>query len=703
MAMSLSVLGPQLVAHILSFNDSSFLSRILWMTGNLTLQHVLECGITYIELRNPREPVPLKLPKYLTHMRSLRHLIIDRAHSFKMHRIHDRRRTLEVVSGLPKALESIAFRFLGSSDIFFPEDSSSTAFVSIKASFPTLRCLILDSAPVWTPAMVSELPLSLTDLYIRLPPQTWERVRELMSLLPASLARLAIRCESFEQLTPARLFPLLPSTLLHFRLEFGDPAEEDEFLGRFSMFNVASLALLPRSLASIIYRHGTLGELAMGHNILDIDHQVTDIPFFADLSGNCTNVVPPFIETMYLRGLDMKKPSNTLVHLPPHLTNLAMHRISSLKVKTLLLLPPHVTCFSCEELSTKGVKPKHWPPSLKKLEFHTLDKVLRASNAALLPPLTSLNVRGPANWDAVSHLPRTLIWLKLTVPGNVPQSVAWPPNLRSLIFYGSAIDTTTFGVGLDPNTAKKLPVSKVQDMLTVNPLEHCVLSTLRLSLLPRSLTNLTLGGYFLPASELLWLPPFLTTLRFTQLEIDSRWKPFEHATLSRARELLQLAREDEDYNFLALGGSEPQVTLFDLLPRSLTFLSYVGPSDLPPIAWSRLPRKLRTFISQSGSNPADALLYFPKTLRFIDFQAHNLGDEHMKALPHQLQGQIRAPGNHLTASAAASVPWLLQLLGIDTQTPFYIALKERCDALKVAASSYEALKIICDRDDLFLD
>lgn len=704
MASSLVGLGPELVAHILSFNDSSFLSRPLWITGNLSLQRVLEDGVTYIELRNAEEYIPLKLPKYLTRMRSLRHLIVDRACRYGEGKMHDHSRTLEVVKGLPEALESLVFRFQQSSDIFFPDDPSSTPHASVQSSFPSLQCLILDDAKVWSPAMVSQLPLSLTNLNIRLPPQDWQQVQALMQLLPASLARLALRCNSFDQLSPARLFPLFPSSLVHLRIEFQEGVEIDGFLGQFSIFTANHLSLLPRTLATIVYLHGTLMVPATGHNILNIEHQPTEYGFTADMTGNCANAVPPFIDTMYVRDLDLKKPENSLMHLPPHLSRLTMHRISPLKPKLLLLLPPRLTSFSCDELPLKGFKPKYWPPLLQKLEFRTLDK---AENAALLPPLTDLHVRNVSNWQAITHLPRTLSTLRITLFGNAPADtvhIAWPPLLRKLIFYGEIHRTTTFGLGLDPKKAKKCPESILRDERQFKPIEHCILTTLRVSLLPRSLTDLSLSSYRVPASELIWLPPCLTTLRLMFLFTDSNWDPYLPAAISRAQDLLRMAHENENYDFRLLD-QQPQVTFFDLMPRTLRLLSYAGPEDLPPIAWSRLPRNLRNLITPQATLHADCVLHFPKNLRFLDTRTTHFTDEHLKSFHTQLQGRLycHQANSSLSASAALSAPLQLQLYGLESTSEFYAAFQARRDAMANALGDYDELKKLWTEDELYID
>lgn len=700
MASTFASLLPEIVDRILGFDDSSQLSLPLWLAGNRSLQDILEHGVSYIELRDSRRLSPSRLPKYLTRMRSLRHLIIDRSEVTEVFRIYDMERTLEVVRGLPQAMESIVFLFKGSSDIFFnlDEDDTSPPPVSLDARFPTLRCLMLDPNTVWTYAMTSLLPPSLTDLQMRVQSHS-EPLKKTMTAVPDGLQRLNLIMNS-DIMTPAQtLIPLVPRNLISFNLRVEQSPGRSFFDSTQNVFGSKELPLFPRTLAFITFRFGTYCQPLKGRAVLDIyiPHEPPTAPFRVDWAPPCETLIPPFISAVELSAIGQDwKIRTALKALPIHVESLGLRLLlRPVDYKAIRALPRRLTFLQVVVEITSNLKPGDFPNSIRTLGIG-FDKPLTFSTGALLPPVTELNIYSFITYEGITYIPRTVTSLRILLQDS--KGVAtWPPNLVSLVVRGGAL--TIFGEGLDPKKAKKIKSASGGLRQQPHP-GGCIIRTLSFEALPqRTLTELDLSTFAVPFSELLHLPAYLRRLKLDYAVKDNRFDSYGDEALTRARYLLTLDRESEEYDF-RLYGEKPQVTVFDLLPRTLVELNFVGFEDYPPQAWSRLPPKLEVLtIPKTTVVPAEALFHMPKRhLRELFVKVINFGEEHLQVLPLNAKNLViycESITPTLTTESVRHAPPLLTLRGRSAlSSPFHTAFRKHLELLGKHSDdlNYEALK-----------
>lgn len=696
MASSICSLSPDIVGVILGYNDSSYLSLPLYLVGNASLQHLLGKSVSYIELRDYNPYSPCKVPKYLSQMRSLRHLIIDRSPEYVSYRVHDLERTVEVIRSLPEAMESIVLRFFDSSLVFDSTSSSQpTAPVSVKDTFPSLRCLRLGPRSLITTTLLSQLPSTITDLQFQLPANDNKAIGDIMTALPPSLIRLTLHQTGASQdeyrAPPFSLLSPLPPHLVYLRVHF----DQGNFMpGNKYIVSAEELARiqLPPSLTSVdVGLRSPFSPFPSGHLILDMEYPPTSMPqqhFYIGWNSSCGPHIPPFMSSLCIPYITEKKPFETLAALPGHLEALGLDGIESLEPKHIRALPRRLTYLrTSASINTKNLKASDFPPTLRILSVDKFNKGMSPASAALLPPILDLSVNAHSTFDAISSLPRSITRLRLSVD-ELGGDVIWPPQLRMLSFSGMLL--TTFGSGLDPKKAKKIKFDPkvLGTVRVVPPLASCILSTLQLATLPRTITNLKLMTFAIPTSQLVHLPPLLLQLDIDYVVPDPLYDPTNAAALSKARELQRLDPNKDDYNFDLLGA--PQATIFDLLPRSLTQLSYCGTCDFPSVVWSRLPRTLETlFVAPLATIDGDFLLHIPKN-RLKSLGVHHMSSlekAHIKALPttmRTIELELSEPPK-LPASSAAYAPIALDLYGPGMgSSPFVNALNLRRSALGAA-------------------
>lgn len=680
MASTIASLLPEIVDRILGYDDTSHLSLPLWLAGNRSLQDILEHGVSYIELRDSRQLSPSRLPKYLVRMRSLRHLIIDRSDVTRVHRIYDLERTLEVVRGLPQAMESIIFLFQDSPNIFFnPEDETAPPYVSLSAAFPTLRCLMLDPSTVWNSSMTTLLPPSLTDLQLRVQSHA-EPLAKTMGAIPDGLQRLNLIMTS-DIMTPAQtLIPLVPRTLITLNLRVEQSPGRSFFDSTQNVFGSKELPLFPRTLAFITFRFGQYCQPLKGRAVLDIyiPHEPPTAPFRVDWSPPCESLIPPFISAVELSaiGQDWKIPK-ALKSLPVHVESLGLRLLlRPVDYKAVRALPRRLTFLQIVVELTSEIKPGDFPASIRTLGIG-FNKPLSYSSAALLPPVNDLNIYSFINYDSITYIPRTVTSLRILLQDSKGDA-KWPPNLVSLTIRGGAI--TVFGEGKDPKKAKKVKPAQSRPLPSPG---GCIIRTLPFAAFPQmTLTDMDLSTFAIPFTQLLHLPAYLRRLKLDYAVKDEEFDPFGKVALSRARELLKLEPEIDEYDFLALS-PEPQVTVFDLLPRSLVELTFVGFEDFPARAWSRLPPKLEILsIPKTSVLPAEALMHMPKKhLKDLFVKVSNFGEEHLKVLPlkaKSLTVYCESITPTLTTDSVRHAPPLLTLRGKNIlNSPFATAFRER--------------------------
>lgn len=707
MATSLNSLSADIIDLILGYDDTSYLSLQLYLVGNASLQLLLEQGVSYVELRDYSPFSTSRLPKYLTKLRSLRHLIIDRTDVYDAHSVYDLNRSIDVIGGLPEAMESLVLRFLDSSSIFDPPTAlpPGRSPISVASKFPSLRCLRLGLRAVLPAAVLSQLPSTITDLQLQLPDSDDDANRELIAALPPSLIRLTLHHQEVGNLwlmgRPSILAPL-PPQLVYLRVHI-----EQSVYALHKKYVVSPKELtrmqLPPSLTSVdMTVRGPFSFFPQGRLILDMDYPPVSTPqqhFYIDWSSSCGPIIPPFMSSICIPYMNDKKPLNAIAALPAHLEALGLDALPTLEYKHIRALPRRLTCLrSSSSINTKQLKVDDFPSTLRKLSVDKFNKGMSPVSAALLPPLDDLFVNSTVTFNAISHLPRTLTRLKLSVD-ELDGDAIWPPNLRTLSFSGILL--TKFGTGADPKKAKKIKLDP-RDYGTVRvlpPPGSCVLTTLQLSTLPRALTSLRLASFAIPMSQLLSLPPHLLHLELDYVIEDAQFDASSTVALSRARDLLSMEGGNEDYDFCLLS-QQPQVTIFDLMPRSLTDLTYYGHCACPEIAWSRLPRNLASLsISPRTEIHGDVLIHIPKNRlkTLVVNEISRLEGAHIKALPKNMKRidlhLFTIPA--LSADAAADAPLALQLHGPNLdQSPFWPALNARRSAL---AADLQAL-LVCTQN-----
>lgn len=158
--MNLSHFPPEILAHILSPSDSSFLCIRLCRTGDRLLQHQLSRTVTSLDLRTTSSDV--KLPSIVSHLHRLRHFAIK-----------SDLYTLDSVSGLsklhvlPTGLESLRAEVFQFVDVEGNYAIDTTVPQPILTSYPrgmsTLTELGMETV-FMTSSFTSMLPRSLIKL-----------------------------------------------------------------------------------------------------------------------------------------------------------------------------------------------------------------------------------------------------------------------------------------------------------------------------------------------------------------------------------------------------------------------------------------------------------------------------------------------------------------------------------------------------------
>ena len=630
-------------------------------------------------------------------MHSLRHLVVDRSDLYVLRNLYDLDRTVEVVKLLPATMKSIVLLYNDSSELFFP-CGAEEPLIPLNSTFPSLQCLILDTARVWTPSMVTQLPSSLTDLSFRIPAGDTALIRDLMQALPPTLARLDLRCHDDSQIHHSFLLPLLPSNLVSASINM-DASPSYNFLGPILAFEAGELDLLPRSLMQFSCSRVPRSIPPFIRAMLDLDFPTTPIKIeWTDDARD--DSLPPFLSSANFVVRDPKRLQAALKALPLHVESLDLYESNFLDDKLIQALPRRLTRLDGALRISSDIKSTDFPPQLTSMKA-TMIKPLKPKTAARLPPLVDLHLHMPVKACVVSHLPRTITRLRVELEDlDGVSELLWPPHLRTLHCVGSA-SLTTFGHGIDPKKAKKIKFDSKHPLTTLSPsFPCCILKSIVLAPLPRGLTSLNIGKFGIASSELLHLPPFLTKLRLDFVFNDAQFDPSSATALSRARELLRFEPSGAaDYDF-CLFAPQPTIAVFDLIPRTVTDLSYVGDTTVPPIAWSRLPTSL-TFlhVSPDQSVPSgEILLHIPKLhLKTLSFGAIEATSDHIKALLPLMKRAVLALQNSPAPSAEAAMqaPLCLTLHGAGMSvSPLSLAIHDRLIAISNAAEKrdFQALK-----------
>lgn len=630
-------LPPKILSHILTYDDTTGLSLQLWLLCNKGLHRSLADAVTFVELRNTERWSLCKLPKYLTQLLSLRHLIIDRAGENDYERVYDLSRSLEVLQHLPEGLETLILRFRSSKLLLFPLDPSSEPHLSLISTYPNLVRLHLDKETAWTPQDAKLLPQSITDLGIVAAVPRNDLTASIMPLiesLPPMLESLKLFYQGYETIGSATFFSKLPP---HLRtLVISSPALSFESSDRYSYDTIAAL---PRSMTSI---NVTASSTYSNEWHMRGTRAIAAAPDRSPLGSFTVQFTPEFIAVTppYLLQLSVTTKDKHMKVLPPLSDQLQELEIATARLKSqhLRSLPRGLLRLGCSLDRTKKLVEGDFPPTLRQLQLHGKNG-LDSHLLSLLPPLTRLGSRISIDMSLISQLPPTLLHLNILLR-NADESVRFPPNLLTLDV--SAPSDFTI---LAPNKSKSKSVKKIKSQSILRrlppPPDSVVLKTFPFHALPTSLRELRLVGFWVPLSRIGDAPPLLRSLDLWKLFIDADYSPTSRRMLQQAQRLRDEAGEVDVCELRTPDAQAESISMFDLLPRKLTrFL--LSAADLPqhdPIEFRRMPPNLtELFLCGRAPMDPDFLLHLPNTkLTSLTAGFGPLKDLHVEAMPRRLR------------------------------------------------------------------
>ena len=623
-------LPSQLLHQILTYDDTTHLSLPLWLICNKALQHILANSVSFVELRNVRQQLVFKLPLYLVQLRALRHLLIDRATSQEYLPVYDPHRAVEVLQNLPKEMETLILRFANSKLLFFPD-----AAIDLPSTYPSLVRLYLDKEQGWMPSEVKSLPRSITDLRVvsyQVPSDKF------LEALPPMLETLHLICTAIEDVGSKTFFEKLPPHLRTLTISkyYGE---------RSSNYAPETFAAMPRSLTSLdlyseiqFLREWHLrGTRPITEGLERTALQYFEIKFTPEIAA----VVPPYLSHCWVSYSKDKNVPRVIASLPDRLQSFGMTKVF-LEPKDIRLLPRGLTELEARITKTKKLLTGDFPPALRRLTL-AAKKGLTPQVLSLLPPIMMFKSRELLDMALISHLPSSILELQLILH-NVDDTVQFPPTLTRL-----SVESECLAVW-HPIAAYKGPKKKKGggnpsssiSSSDPSPDGSRVLKAFPFASLPKTLRHLILSNFWIPISHVL-LPPFILTLRLEQLFVDADYDPKDPKLLAHARYLREEARETDSYAFRWNEDSDVEsISVFDLIPRNITYLTLVRLDPPQPIEFKRLPRTLKHLylenhlLSDEPLDP-DILLYLPKeSLLSLKLSLHPFQDHHLAALPRKL-------------------------------------------------------------------
>lgn len=701
--MKLHDFPPDIVGQILGYDDTLYLSLTLWLVGDRRLHALLASGVHFVQLVNTADLAFLKmLPRYLTNLRALRHLIVNRAHL----PLYEPLRTAEVLHGLPDTMETIILRFTRSARTFL--DMASVSTKPLSEEFPHLKRLHMDINDTTTVDMIAGLPRTILDLQLVVTGLLESLSIDIIRAMPESVTDVTlVGIRSFL----LEAFNALPRQLRVLSLVTQGASE----LG---WSDAAHYAALPRSLVALHQRRMT-PIVSFGKRAIDIN-----FPFFWDASFG--QAVPPNLSAMKVTN-SLDSPVQSLRALSSSIRSLELVH-SALDPKILLALPRGLTELKGTTNKTvKNWKPSDLPDGLQRLYIRQGSSLSQTQLGFLPKTLVVLTCHAEFPMSFISHTPRTLTKMRIFV-ADCDEFVVFPPHLVSLRIRGTNMITYAYGPRTvetrkleekEDKKAKKMAKEEAKKRekeenkrekeekklrATVSVPTHCVgrpkppvgsyvSRAFPLSAVPRSVTKLELGMFAIPMSRLKDLPPRLRHLHFDYIVRDQDYDPSDPENLRAARQFMQEAGEPDSYAFDVLGSTQPQVTLFDLFPRTITSLGYNGWIEADASAWSRLPPRLKQLLVWPQEDiDCDALFFMPKQhLEQLVLYVQDVKDEHVKAFPPRLQMLILTSAASPPSATIACIPFIPLL---EYQGPWigyqelYQAWQRHYNAL-IAASSDE--------------
>ena len=366
------------------------------------MQHKISIGVTTIKLVDHREVTSSRFPKFITELRSLRSLVIDR----RVLTMPWHRNISEHIQKLPSTLRKLKIRVENSCHITSPPASTNASNSLSSDRHPTTNDLI---HPKWT--FASAFP-HLETLELHSSSGSWQPY---LALLPQSITSLTIPpCEkvideTFSSLLPPDLLTLKLSAVGNISFPTFTPSFWSHLPSQLASLSIYSItestctAVLPRSLTQLngIFSYPNLD--------------------LADLPSGLTNLSRTLVTNMSALTRSM-------------FPNLREICIDSIDPQFLQSLPPTVHTIDADVISVSSVD--QWPASLTKLSFRNAPDHIYA---ALLPSkLVKLSLSSVHNINTAvfSRLPRSLRHFKLRCQEIVESdSIDFPPHLTFLSLF----------------------------------------------------------------------------------------------------------------------------------------------------------------------------------------------------------------------------------------------------------------------------
>ena len=622
----LSSLPQNLIDTIMDFDMSPSVIK-LWISGDRMMQHKISTGVTKIKLIDRRLVTSGRFPKFITELRSLRYLTIDRD-GYAMPYYRD---IPKLIRCLPSTLKKLKILVKDSVLCIYPptpkgtSGSSSHSLVYVASvttlhdwtfarAFPQLETLELDfnrrdypKHRSWDHGDFSLLPPSLTSLTI--PPGPFHDIDEAFaSSMPRQLQVLKIRLTPF---LSASAWSQLPPHLT--RLD---------------------MALDPKSFWHIGHLT-SLTHLEPGFGVQNLE--------LADLPHGLTS-----LDTTWFDSFDDN------AHLLKNFTNLKHIKFHKPSPEQMRFVPPSVHSFrQVHHSASHGGFADLWPPSLTKLYAGSYGNDYPPSHfpSKGLVSLDLSRIIGSTTLATFPHTLRSLNLQSLSIPDN--QELIFPPHLTSLTWYKGdfQLEVTDESTGVLCNlTDRELLAS-----LNGKKAFRCF-SFLKL---PRSLLYLRFYS-IIPASQLKHLPPRLKQLTARDIFVDVDFVPDDALEMSAMQAVFKIGADEgiwSDCESACFDWTQlKRASIATLLPRTLTGIQLDGDAfNASKPEWSMIPPHLTDFIYKPIAGiPAHFLGEIPmKRMKVLRIIVDGAEEQHLKLIPryiHEARIQIiNSPNLPITA------------------------------------------------------
>lgn len=598
MSFQLELLPSSVIGRILSFEDVSYASILLWQCGSKSLQRKLAQGVTHVVLEDQKGRTLILLPKCLSELSSLRYLqmILPRC-SLKMDE------AVDILLNLSSSLECLILDIYESIGLwsrlalrapYIPEDPCSSVFHSKFnvffdriTLFPRLHTIDFDLHSNYAPASLKALPSTLTSLSFAL--NFGESQHPfLFKSLPSSLERLTLASDSNVNFN---FFSVLPPCLTDLDIS--------HVVISFDL-QVSDYEALPRSLTSLV------------------------LPFSVPWNSSYINALPPRLTSLNSILIEYDSPDEAPPPLSASLTSIEL--FSNVEYESYIKFLPRglltldtQAVYGEPAMDLTRIRKEDWPPHLTDFSLSNSIKPARINT----PPLFVLN------------LPSSLVHLKLYTLQPVDLTLSSFPLLQTL-------DVSLMAEYIHKPFDDFPPhLQTLSIIISSNNNHHAPSEAFPLVSrpLPPTIKHLYFSAtykYFFPIR---FLPPFLTTLSMPWPRSCLR-----DAALHSENATLSISTSNRSHD--ARTASDCEKSYFECLPRSTVDLSLSLSSDaaFAPQEWALLPPALRSLHVHNihddlGGHFVDFLPWIPmQHMRVLDVGlAIHLNDGMIRALGRRLR------------------------------------------------------------------